>query len=105
MINTPKHLAYVLKCGTSEEELFQMCYELSQWDETIDKKYYRKKEETKIDKLGRLKVRILYPSKGRLKLIQQRIKGSILQIIPLPSFVQGGVKKRDNLTNASAHKG
>jgi RNA-directed DNA polymerase len=47
----------------------------------------------------------MYPAKGRLKLIQDRIKSNILSRIELPEFVQGGVKKRDNLSNAKFHKG
>jgi len=104
MIETVKHLAYILKCKTSPRELRTICADLSHPDHINDSKYYRKKVEIKI-KAGKPKERILYPSKGRLKLIQERIKSNILSKIVLPDFVQGGVKGRSNLTNALIHKG
>jgi len=105
MIQTLKHLCYLLKCNCSETELLTICRDLKKADPEIDKKYYRKKVENQIDKLGRVKERIMYPAKGRLRLIQERIKSNILSKIELPEFVQGGVKKRDNLTNAKFHQG
>src|SRR5688572_10080478 len=105
MIQNLKHLCYELKCSCSEMELLTICQDLRKADPEIDKKYYRRKIEIQTDKLGRMKERILYPAKGRLKLIQNRIKSNILSKIELPVFVQGGVKKRDNLTNAKFHQG
>jgi len=95
MINTKKHLEYVLKCKYSELE--KICSE-------IDLYYYEKKK-LKGYKNGIPQYRVLYPSKGRLKFIQSQIKNNILSNINFPWYVQGGVKKRDNITNASLHLG
>ena len=79
----------------------------------IDNYYYEWKED-KIDKKtggfkrykdGTIKVRVIRPSKGELKVIQTRIKNRILSKIELPSNVHGGVKKRSNISNAKAHQG
>lgn len=95
MINTKKHLEYVLSCEYCELE--KICSE-------IDLYYYESKL-LKGYKNGEPQYRILYPSKGKLKLIQSQIKNNILSKIQFPWYVQGGVKKRDNITNASLHLG
>lgn len=95
MISTKKHLEYVLNCEYSELE--KICSE-------IDKYYYESKR-LKGHKNGEPQYRILYPSKGRLKEIQSLIKSNILSKIDFPWYVQGGIKKRDNVTNASLHLG
>ncbi|MFA5818750.1 MAG: reverse transcriptase family protein [Bacteroidales bacterium] len=95
MINTEKHLEYVLNCKYSELE--KICSE-------IDLYYYVSKR-LKGYKNGEPQYRVLYPSKGKLKIIQSQIKNNILSKIQFPWYVQGGVKKRDNITNASLHMG
>ncbi|HZK92810.1 MAG TPA: reverse transcriptase family protein [Prolixibacteraceae bacterium] len=95
MIHTRKYLAYVLNCEYSELE--KICSD-------IDKYYYERKR-LKGYKNGEPQYRILYPSTGRLKIIQSQIKNKILSTIVFPWYVQGGVKKKDNITNASLHLG
>lgn len=95
MINTKKHLEYVLKCEYSELEKICSEIDLYYYDRQILKGYTN----------GVPQYRVLYPSKGRLKLIQSQIKNNILSKIKFPWYVQGGVKKRDNITNASLHLG
>jgi RNA-directed DNA polymerase len=104
MINTLKHLAFILKCSTTAEEILKICGDLESNNEEIDKKYYRKQEVEKVSS-GKVKIRTLYPSLGRLKLIQERIRKNILQKIELPVFLHGGIKGRSNLTNAKKHQG
>ncbi|MBA9074730.1 RNA-directed DNA polymerase [Flavobacterium gossypii] len=76
--------------------------------------FYRQKEEKKFDpkkgsfktyKNGNLKIRIINPSQGDLKLAQQRAKNRILSKIALPDNVHGGTKKKSNITNAKVHQG
>jgi RNA-directed DNA polymerase len=51
------------------------------------------------------KARVLHKPRGRLRLIQSRIKSAILdRVSPLP-FVHGGIKKRSILSNAAPHTG
>ncbi len=88
MIKQEKHLVYVLQCRATSKELQKI---ISQIDD-----FYKQKVDSK---------RILYPSKGRLKEIQQRIKSQVLDKIDLPFFLYGGVKGRTNISNANAHKG
>lgn len=64
-----------------------------------------KKGNIKYDEAGNIKYRYLNPSKGELKLLQKRINYRILALIPLPTYVQGGVKGYTNITNARAHLG
>lgn len=78
----------------------------------VDKYYYRN-EKPKIDgkglpvldKNGKPKIRILYPSTGLLKKIQSRVRVKILTTISLPKNIKGGVKGQDNIKNARYHVG
>lgn len=76
--------------------------------------YYKEWIEKKIDKKtgdykkyidGTIKERIIRPSLGELKIIQQRIKNKVLAPIVLPMNVHGGVKNCSNITNAKPHQG
>lgn len=103
MIKSKKHLLSLLRI--SKTELHEILSD-------IDSFYYQKEEvkkdkkgNTKVDKNGNPRVRIMHPSTGELKNIQSRIKDRIFSKIKFPYFVQGGVKKCSNLTNASFHKG
>ena len=87
--------------------------ELDDFVKEIDK-YYTEWSELKIDKKtnqpktykdGTIKQRVIRPSKMPLKIIQKQIKDRILALIELPENVQGGVKKRSNITNAKPHQG
>lgn len=76
--------------------------------------YYDKWVELKVDKVtglpktfpdGTPKQRIIRPSFNKLKQIQKSIKIKILGKIELPENIQGGVKKKTNITNAKKHQG
>lgn len=82
--------------------------------ENIDSFCYEKPPELKPDKKnggfkkykdGTLKMRIIRPSKGKLKIIQKKIKSNILSEISLPENVHGGVRRRSNISNAKPHQG
>jgi RNA-directed DNA polymerase len=107
MIKSLNVLAFVIKRKTSVKELEEICKELTEAGHLHDSKYYRKLVETKPPKNpgGKVRERILYPSKGRLMLIQDGIKENILSRVAMPDFVQGGVKGKSNITNALVHKG
>ncbi len=107
MIKSLNELAFAIKRKTSVKELEQICKELTAEGHLYDFKYYRKLVENKPPKKpgGKVRQRILYPSRGRLKAIQDGIKVNILSRIPMPDFVQGGVKGKSNITNALVHKG
>lgn len=103
MINTKKHLAYVLKINIKEMDFIL---------QNIPAFYYEKKRN-KTDAEGNIKynadgspeTRQIYPSKKRLKIIQKRIKKNILDKIQLPDYIFGGVKGKDNIKNAKFHQG
>jgi RNA-directed DNA polymerase len=103
MINTPKHLAYVLKVAQNE---------FVPITSSIDNFYYEKEEiktdkngQPKLDKNGLPRKRILNPSISRLKQIQKRIQRNILLKLELPDYAYGAVKGRDNVKNAKRHQG
>ena len=105
MIRSVNHLAYTLKI--SKEKL--LCLANS---DTISK-YYREYEilkfhgngQPKIDKNGIQKRRIINPSTSILKDIQKRINSYILNKIPVPKYIFGGTKGKDNVLNAKQHQG
>lgn len=66
----------------------------------IDRYYYEKKEKKKNGKY-----RILSPSINPLKQIQSAIKKNILSKMDYADFLQGGIKKKDNISNAVIHLG
>lgn len=79
----------------------------------INRYYYIKKEykknsstgEFKTYKDGNRKLRILRPSKGELKIIQERINKNIFSKIQYPINIHGGMRGCSNITNAKPHKG
>ena len=99
MVNTLKHLSYVL--GFSEQDISIII-------NNIDKFYYNHtKPKTKYgefqrDKKGNIKYRKLCSSRYPLKIIQQRIHTLLLQI-KLPEYAYGGVVGRNNIQNAKQH--
>lgn len=103
MINTPKHLAFVLKVDLKEIRSIL---------NNIDK-HYREKIIVKTDKFGKPKLdnkgrpkqRIINPSINRLKVIQKRIQKNILLKLHMPDYAYGAVKGRDNVSNAKKHQG
>lgn len=101
-IKTIKHLAFILKLNT--EELLHL-------STNVDNYYYTKKE-LKLDKFKNPKLkngepvfRTLNPSKNILKIVQSRIHNNIISKIELPDYAFGAVRGRDNVKNASKHKG
>lgn len=102
MINTKKHLAYVLKV-----DLVEMDFILN----NIDRFYYEKliikkndNDEPKI-KNGVIQKRVLNPSLKRLKTIQKRLLKNILQSLEIPNYAFGAIKGKDNISNAKRHQG
>lgn len=103
MINTLKHLAFVLKVRP---------HELEEMILNLDKYYYEKKEKKfdakrniVMDRWGNEKIRILHPSIKKLKVIQKKIQRNILSKLPMPDYAYGGVRGRDNIKNAKRHQG
>lgn len=103
MISTLKHLAYILKID--QKEIIAIT-------DNIDNYYYARKEQ-KFKKNGTPRLnyngepifRTLYPSTGRLKVIQKRIHVRLLNQLPLPSYMYGARKGKSNIKNARAHQG
>jgi RNA-directed DNA polymerase len=80
--------------------------------ESIDSNYQEWAED-KVDKNGNPKTYLDGTIKKRtfrnpsvlLKEVQKRIKKNIIDKIPLPDCIHGGVKGRSNITNAKKHQG
>jgi len=98
------YLASLLCCAPGEIEY--LCNNIQH--------YYGKWVEVKKDKVtgvikkypdGTPKERVIRPSYKKLKEIQKSIKINILAKIELPENIQGGVKKKSNITNAKKHQG
>lgn len=105
MIQSIKHLAYTLRI--SEKELLSFARK-----ETIPHYYkeyaiekFNKNGTPKTDKFGNQKKRIINPSLLGLKEIQKRINREILKKIPVPTYIFGGTKGKDNVLNAKVHQG
>ncbi len=102
MIHKPKRLEYYLKCPLAK---------LIDIVDNIDRYYYEDKTVKKNPdgspkiKNSEIQYRTLYPSTGLLKTVQEAIKDRILSKIEFPLHIQGGVKKKSNITNAKRHQG
>ena len=101
-IKSLNHLYYLLKTDKMEIEKI-----LSTLDDFYNPYQVRKKNKdgTVRKKKGVVETRDICPSTGRLKEIQNRIKTQILRKYEFQDFVQGGVKGKDNISNAAVHKG
>lgn len=101
-IKSLNHLYYLLQ--TNKKELEEI---LSKIDDFYKPYQIRKKNKdgTVRKKSGVVETRNICPSTGRLKEIQNRIKTQILRKYDFQDFVQGGVKGKDNISNAAVHKG
>jgi RNA-directed DNA polymerase len=86
-----KRLLYLLNC---EIEVIDNIIK------NIDEYYYIKKIPKKNGN-----IRTITPSVKELKEIQKKIKKNILDGFYYPEYLHGGIKKRDNLSNANTHKG
>lgn len=102
MIKKPSRLEYILK-----RKLDRIMY----LSENAEHYYYEKLKEKKNEDgtvriiNGKIQYRILNPSKGELKQVQYLIQTRILSKFHFPNHIHGGVKKRDNITNAKRHQG
>jgi RNA-directed DNA polymerase len=102
-IKSIKHLEVVL--GTKIGELEKIIREKESYYYSTRKPKLDKKGDVRRDAQGNEMFRILHPSKGRLKQIQDIIRRRILSKIVLPSNIKGGVKHSDNIANARVHLG
>jgi len=94
-ITNEHHLLHIL--GVSKAKLHKLL-------DYIDTQYYSfPKKEIKAD--GKIKVRVITPPTILLKFVQDRIRTRILDKIPLPNYMQGARKGKDNLSNGSMHRG
>lgn len=105
MINTLKHLAYILQVDFKELESICSLQDLSQFYYEKKEFKYNSKGEKKLDGKNQPILRIINPSKGKLKIIQKKIDKLIFKSIPLPYYCFGAVSGKDNIKNAIQHKG
>lgn len=103
MINTPKHLAYILKVDL--KEIYSIIKDIDKFYSEVIILKKDKEGLPIIDRNGKSKSRTLNPSHNRLKVIQKRIQKNILLNLDIPDYAYGAVKGRDNVDNANIHKG
>jgi len=99
-----KYLCVKIGCQPKEVE-YIITHIDDYYLEWFEKKVNRTTGELKRYKDGTIKQRAIRPSLNRLKTIQSAIKNKILTPIALPDNVHGGVKGRNNVTNAKPHQG
>lgn len=101
-LRSRKHLYYLL--GTDKKELKEILKNIDDFYTPYFKVKKNKDGSVKVKK-GVVEKRKICPSNGRLKDIQKRIKTRILSKDKFKDFIQGGVKGKDNISNANVHKG
>jgi hypothetical protein len=101
-IRSLKHLYYLLQ--TNKKEIEEILSKIDDFYKPFPKPKMNKDGTVRI-KNGIIETRKICPSIGRLKEIQNRIKIQILRKYEFQDFVQGGVKGKDNISNAAIHKG
>ena len=99
-----KNLCAIIGCKPYEVEYITKHMD-DYYSEWVEKKKNKSTGELKTYKDGTVKERVIRPSQKRLKIIQSAIKTKILEPIPLPDNIHGGVKGRSNITNAKPHQG
>lgn len=98
------YLASLLCCKPSDIEY--LCANIHEfYDKWIEQKVDKATGIPKTYPDGTPKQRIIRPSFHKLKQIQKSIKINILGKVELPENIQGGVKKKTNITNAKKHQG
>jgi RNA-directed DNA polymerase len=70
----------------------------------IDSYYYEYEKRT-VKKNGKIKTRVINPSKGTLKIIQKRIDNLLKEKIPATPYAFGSTKGRSGISNAKFHQG
>lgn len=101
-VKSLKYLFFLLQ--TDKKELKEILNNLDYFYKPYPKTKKNKDGTIRI-KNGVVQTRTICPSIGRLKEIQNRIKTQILKKFEFQDFVQGGVKGKDNISNANVHKG
>lgn len=99
-----KHLCAILGCQTLELE-YITTHINDYYKEWFEKKKSNETGDYKTYKDGTIKQRAIRPSLRKLKVIQSLIKDKILVPITLPDNIHGGVKGKNNVTNAKPHQG
>ncbi len=104
MVKTTAHLCkYVLKVDEAELQRILDNINSYYYERRFDK--LTKTGERKRNKDGSYRDRIINPSTGPLKEIQERLKLYLTRNLSMPPYAYGGVRKRDNVLNAAKHKG
>ena len=92
--------------GFSNKELQELIIFLDKhYNEWVIVKNDKSTGLPKAYKNGTVKRRFIRPSLNKLKVLQNRIKNNILEKIQLPENIHGGVKKKNNISNAKQHQG
>ena len=94
-ITNDRHLLSILKIKDNELQ------DILQRIPTLYKPWIKKEKK----KDGSIKLRPICPSVDQLKLIQSRLLSRLFSKYELPTYIQGGIKGNDSITNAKPHQG
>ncbi len=101
-IKSLNHLYFILK--TNKNDLNEIFSNLDKYYAPYNKPK-KGKDGTLRLKNGKVETREICPSTGVLKEIQKRIKIRILRKFEFQDYIQGGVRGKDNISNAKIHQG
>lgn len=90
---------------TTEAELNSILANIGRYYYTKRKPKFTDDGTRRKNKDGSNRDRIINPSTSRLKEMQECITNYLSETFELPDYMYGGVEKRNNILNASAHKG
>jgi len=99
-----KKLAADIGCSPAEIQFLLSDID-SHYRSWVEQKVNKKTGDFKRYKDGTIKQRIISPSDARLAILQTKFKDQVLNNIPLPPNIHGGVRGKSNITNAVPHKG
>lgn len=104
MINTEKHLLYILK--TDMQTINKLIDNIDSYYVSWDRvKLNKDTGLPMLDSDNKPKVRPINSTKEPLKSIQKRIYSFLIRNVELPEYCYGGVPKKDNIRNARFHQG
>lgn len=103
MIRSINHLCCVICTKETDLKKILSNIESFYYEQRIPK--FKKNGDRKLNKDGTPRDRIINPSTKELKAIQGRLNNFFANNVTQATYSYGGVKKRDNVKNAVAHKG
>lgn len=104
MITSQKHLLYILRIN--QKQLDYLLLHLEDYYYSFERvKLNKSTGKPKKNSNGEIAKRQINSSKGKLKEVQTRLYDFMVKHVELPQYVYGGVKGKNNVSNARFHQG